>query len=178
MRITAGKYKGRVLKSPKSRTIRPMMDKVRKALFDSLGLKVEGAKVLDLFCGTGALGLEALSRGAEKVVFVDQSGEALSLVKENLASLGEKNAEIKRLTLPNGLKKLKPNTFDLIFITPPYGTGLALKTLKEIESFLSEDGVVVVEENTEEDFPNEMGNLLKFREKTYGQTRLHFYRRR
>ncbi|WP_457755474.1 RsmD family RNA methyltransferase, partial [Thermodesulfatator indicus] len=95
-----------------------------------------------------------------------------------LASLGEKNAEIKRLTLPNGLKKLKPNTFDLIFITPPYGTGLAMKALKEIESFLSEDGVVVVEENTEEQFPDETGDLMKFREKTYGQTRLLFYRRR
>ncbi|OAG27953.1 16S rRNA (guanine(966)-N(2))-methyltransferase RsmD [Thermodesulfatator autotrophicus] len=178
MRITAGKHRGRILKAPKSRDIRPMMDKVRKALFDSLGPQVEGAKVLDLFCGTGALGLEALSRGAKKVIFVDQSGEALSLVKENLSSLKE-TAEIKRLTLPKGLKNLFSEApFDLIFITPPYGTGLALKTLKKIEPFLAEDGVVVVEENTEENFPEEIEGLIKFREKTYGQTRLHFYRRR
>ncbi len=178
MRITSGKYRGRILKAPKTRNIRPMMDKVRKALFDSLGPSVQGAKVLDLFCGTGALGIESLSRGAKNVVFVDKSGESLALTKENLARLGETRAEIYRLNLPKDLDKLTHLApFNLIFITPPYGTGLALKTLQKIEPLLAEHGKVVVEDEIGVDFPEEMGSLTKHREKCYGQTKLAFYGR-
>ncbi len=178
MRITAGKFRGLSLKPPKSSHIRPMMDKVRKALFDSLGERVRGARILDLFCGTGALGLEALSRGAEMVVFVDRSPEALSLVRENLSKARlSKGFELKKLSLPKGLKDIE-GSFDLIFITPPYGKGLAEKTLIESEALLTAEGTIIVETGPNEALPSETSYLTKIKEKRYGQTRLHFYRRK
>ncbi len=178
MRVTSGKYRGLSLSAPKGLDIRPMMDKVRKALFDSLGNLVKDARVLDLFCGTGALGIEALSRGAKKVVFVDHSLKALSLVKENLKRLdGEETIRIIKLELPRGLEKLE-GTFDLIFITPPYGRGLARRTLLELSpKLINEEAVVIVEEMAGEDLPPETSLLTRFRQKRYGQTELHFYRR-
>ena len=178
MRITSGKLKGLPLKAPRGAEIRPMMDKVRKALFDSLGEKVLGAKVLDLFCGTGALGLEALSRGATSVVFVDKSPRALSLVRENLKRGGvEEAARLLKLNLPQGLEALE-GPFDLIFITPPYGLGLARRTLPVAEGLLSEEGVLVVEVGGGEELPPETSCLTRFKERRYGQTELHFYRRK
>ncbi|NPB08765.1 MAG: 16S rRNA (guanine(966)-N(2))-methyltransferase RsmD [Thermodesulfobacteria bacterium] len=178
MRITSGRLRGLRLKAPKGADIRPMMDRVRKALFDVLGEKVEGARVLDLFCGTGALGIEALSRGAGEVVFVDQSPQALALVRENLRRAKiEEGARIKRLTLPRDLSRLeKEGPFDLVFVTPPYGRGLAAKTLPQLPKLVAPGGLVVVEERAEEEVPCPEGlELLK--EKTYGATRLFFFRR-
>ena len=178
MRITSGKYRGLPLKVPKSSEIRPMMDKVRKALFDSLGPAVQDCRVLDLFCGTGALGLEALSRGAKEVVFIDHGREALSLIRENLKRTSETEARILKLELPRGLSRLE-GPFDLIFVTPPYGKGLAKRTLLALpEDLLSEEAIVVVEERTGEELPPETSLLTRFKQKRYGQTELHFYRRK
>ncbi len=176
MRITSGRLRGLRLKTPKGADIRPMMDRVRKALFDVLGERVKGARVLDLFCGTGALGIEALSRGAQEVVFVDQSPKALALVKENLRRAKiEEGAQIKRLTLPRELSRLKEEgPFDLVFVTPPYGRGLAAKTLPFLLELITPRGVVVVEERAEEEVPYPQG-LKPFKEKTYGATRLLFF---
>ncbi len=178
MRITAGKFRGLPLKAPRTQQIRPMMDKVRKSLFDSLGDKVAGAKVLDLFCGTGALGLEALSRGAMEVVFVDRSSEALAWVRENLkkARVTEGVKLLKR-HLPGGLEGLA-GPFDLIFITPPYGKGLAEKTLFPAAALLAPEGLVVVEIGPGETLPSETSSLTRVKKKRYGQTELHFYRRK
>ena len=154
------------------------MDKVRKALFDSLGPEVSGKRVLDLFCGTGALGLEALSRGAEEVVFVDHSGDALSLVRENLKRLGEERAVILKLELPRGLSRLE-GPFGLVFITPPYGKGLARRTLLALSpTLLSEEALVIVEERAGEELPVETPLLTRVKQRRYGQTELHFYRRK
>ncbi len=176
MRITSGRLRGLRLKTPKGADIRPMMDRVRKALFDVLGERVKGARVLDLFCGTGALGIEALSRGAQEVVFVDQSPKALALVKENLRRAKiEEGVQIKRLTLPRELSRLKEEgPFDLVFVTPPYGRGLAAKTLPFLSELISPGGVVVVEERAEEEVPYPQG-LKPFKEKIYGATRLLFF---
>lgn len=155
-----------------------MTDKVRKALFDSLGPAVSECRVLDLFCGTGALGLEALSRGAKEVVFVDCAREAVSLVQKNLELTGEKRGKIFKLELPRGLSRLK-GPFDLVFVTPPYGKGLAKRTVLSFPvDLLSAEALVIVEERAGEELPLETPLLTKFKQKRYGQTELHFYRRK
>lgn len=136
MKITGGLYKGQTLYTPRDRenSIRPLRSRVRKALFDILGNNLENFYVLDLFAGTGALGIEALSRGADFVIFVDYSPLSISLIRKNLEKLGLiKKARIFRLKIPEELEKilnfLQNNSlkFDLIFITPPYRKSLAEK---------------------------------------------------
>lgn len=153
-----------------------MMDRVRKALFDSLGLDLSQAKVLDLFCGTGALGIEAYSRGAKEVIFVDKSPQALNLVRENLKRIGLK-AELYRLDIPRGLQKLKDKApFHLVFVTPPYGQGLAQKTLPALLSLelLAPEAWIIVEERKDSFSPEVKGLKLQKR-KIYGQTELFFF---
>ncbi len=178
MRITSGRFRGLRLKTPKTPGIRPMMDRVRKALFDILGEEIEGSKVLDLFCGTGALGLEALSRGAREVVFVDQNPKALGLVKENLhRARVQGGIKLLRLSLPRDLARLHPEgPFDVIFVTPPYGQGLARRTLQGLGSLIRPGGWIIVEERVGEKIlpPPE---LELHKEKTYGKTCLFFFRR-
>jgi len=183
VRITGGSLKGRALKFPPSGTkeIRPLRTRVRKALFDVLGNDFEGISVLDLFAGTGALGIEALSRGAKFCLFVDASPVAINLIKTNLSRLNlEDKARVWKLVLPKGLKKVKntyKNFFDLVFIAPPYETGLSKEVLKRFPSeVLKEDAILVVEERTGEPLPFPQGfELIDTR--TYGETTLYFLKR-
>ncbi len=181
MRIIAGKVKGLKLKTPSSKGIRPMTERARKALFDILGLKVEDARVLDLFCGTGAVGIEALSRGAKEAVFVDSSHRSLSITKKNLkrAQFLE-NSTLIKCTLPAGLKDLiSLGPFDIVFITPPYGRGLGVKTLKALSPLLLyQNSIVVLEERAGQDLLSETDVLTSFDQRRYGQTEFFFYRRK
>jgi 16S rRNA (guanine966-N2)-methyltransferase len=123
MRVIAGRFGGRPLRAPKGRVTRPTSDRVREALFSMLG-DIEGAVVLDLFAGTGALGIEAISRGAAKAVFVERDGSALSALESNLAALGVERgeAEIRRGDAFGALRGAREGeeTYDLVFIDPPY----------------------------------------------------------
>src|SRR3974390_710200 len=136
MRIIAGEFKGRRLAAVKGR-IRPTSDKVREAIFNILGPKVLGARVLDLYAGTGALTLEALSRGAAEAVVVEEHPAALSVLRQNLETLAL-HSRVRVLALPvsGALRKLaaRGDRFSLIFLDPPYGQGLALKTLAALEA--------------------------------------------
>jgi 16S rRNA (guanine966-N2)-methyltransferase len=123
MRVIAGSLGGRRLKAPRGRLTRPTSDRVREALFAMLG-DVQGARVLDLFAGTGALGIEALSRGAERAVFVERDAAALAALSENLAALdiGADVAEVRRVEALAALRSARraKETYDLLFIDPPY----------------------------------------------------------
>ena len=123
MRITGGSRRGRALKTLSGREIRPTSDKVREALFDILGPRVTGAAVLDLFAGSGSLGLEALSRGAGRVTFVEKSPRAIAVIRDNVEELGfEDLAAVNRLDVlarPGGLARLD-GPFDIVFVDPPY----------------------------------------------------------
>ncbi|MFN3921278.1 MAG: 16S rRNA (guanine(966)-N(2))-methyltransferase RsmD [Caldimicrobium sp.] len=184
MKITGGKLKGHTLFTPPSKetSIRPLRSRIRKALFDILGNDLKGFYVLDLFAGTGALGIEALSRDADFVVFVDFSPLSIKLIHKNLEKLGLKEkAKVFKLHLPEELPKLPSlmgktfKKFDLIFVTPPYGLGLAEKTLQGIPTFfIKENTLFIVEERTslKLNFPSERFSLLKI--KAYGETTLYF----
>jgi 16S rRNA (guanine966-N2)-methyltransferase len=159
MRIVGGRLRGRALAAPKSRAIRPTADRLRESLFNILahayGDPVTGARVLDLFAGTGALGLEALSRGAAFALFVDDAAEARALLRENIAALGL--AGVTRVFRRDAAKlgaahPLAP--FSLAFLDPPYGQGLAEQALAGAQAggWLAKDALVVVEEGAQAGF--------------------------
>jgi 16S rRNA (guanine966-N2)-methyltransferase len=153
MRVVAGKFRGRNLKSPKDNEIRPTADRLRESVFNILvhgyGDPITDARVLDLFAGTGALGIEALSRGAKFALFVDDGPEARALIRENVEALGLGGmSRIFRRDAAN-LGEAHPNEpFSLVFCDPPYGKGLAGRALASARSggWLTPDAVIVVEE--------------------------------
>ena len=175
MRIVSGKYKGRILKSPKSDNIRPTGDKVKQGLFTKLQFFVQDKVVLDLFCGSGALGIEALSRGARKVYFVDKDKRSIMLTKENLKGMTEEYV-VMNCNYLTALQKFD-EVFDLILVDPPYASGVYESVLNEIyeRSLLSEEGIIVLEH------PNGMNfnsNFEIFDEKRYGTVTLSYLRRK
>lgn len=154
MRIVGGHLRGRVLAAPKSDSVRPTSDKVREALFNILthsieGFELEGAHVLDLFAGTGALGLEALSRGAASCVFVEHHAAARAVIQENIANFGVGGAG---RVFRRDATSLGPSTqqikFDLVFADPPYGKGLGERALSGAidGDWLAHEAVIVLEE--------------------------------
>jgi 16S rRNA (guanine966-N2)-methyltransferase len=153
MRVVGGRLRGRALAAPKSQAVRPTADRLREALFNILlhahGDPVSGARVLDLYAGTGALGIEALSRGAVFTLFVDDGAEARALLRENVATLGlGGTSRIFRrdATRLGPAHPLEP--FSLVFLDPPYGHGLAEKALASARdgAWLKKDALIVVEE--------------------------------
>ena len=172
MRVDAGKYKGRRLIENKYDHIRPTTDKVRQALFVKLQFFVPEARVLDLFCGTGAMGIEALSRGASEVVFVDKDERSVQMTKANLKNLGI-TAKVNKCDACTFLEKAE-GQFDLIVLDPPYKSGLYEKVLEKIyeRDLLAEEGIIVCEHATEDTF--EYANFEVFDEKRYGNIMLTY----
>ncbi|QFR34036.1 16S rRNA (guanine(966)-N(2))-methyltransferase RsmD [Ancylobacter sp. TS-1] len=159
MRIVGGRFRGRTLHGPTSSATRPTSDRLREALFNVLAHAYEdaadGARVLDLFAGTGALGLEALSRGARFAVFVDEAPEPRALIRANVETLGV--GGITRIFRRDATKlgtALASDSFDLVFCDPPYGRGLAGKALESARAgnWLAPGALVIVEEATEAAF--------------------------
>jgi 16S rRNA (guanine966-N2)-methyltransferase len=182
MRIVGGRFGGRTLSAPKSQAIRPTSDRLREALFNvlahSYGDPVAGARVLDLFAGTGALGLEALSRGAAFVLFVDDRAEARALIRGNVDALGAGGAS---KIFRRDATRLGPSgpvdSFSLVFLDPPYGRGLAEKALAAARDggWLTPGALIVVEEAADAVFqPPEGFEEVDRRE--YGDTVLVFLR--
>ncbi len=176
MRVVGGSLKGRVLTPFKGTAVRPTSDKVKGAIFNMLGQRFDGERVLDLFAGTGSLGIEAISRGAAEAVFVDRD---CTLVKKNLTALGIDSKESARLIerdVVSALKGFKGTAFDVIFIDAPYKDAELLKDiLTEIHrrELLSSDGLIVCELSKryvgEVDF-SALSNMSIKKEKTYGDT--------
>ena len=179
MRIIGGKYKSRVLAEFPGTDVRPTGDRVKESLFNILSLKIGGARVLDLFCGSGALGLECLSRGAKEAVFNDFSSESIRLLEKNMKALGVvKGAEGKVYTLDfsvclDGLK----GGFDLIFLDPPYRFKYGVPALEKIarRGLLNENGIAVYERD--KPFEERIDGLEKYDERRYGRTYLTFFRK-
>lgn len=178
MRVIAGEAKGHNLKTPQGLSTRPTADKVKGSLFSMLIGKVYGATVLDLFAGSGALGIEALSRGADSCVFTDMSQEALSCIRANLehTKLLEKATVLKT----NAISYLENcrGSFDLIFLDPPYHKGLAEAAMDIISrrNLLKEGGYVSVETDGDEALPETFGTICILKNKKYGRISLKIYK--
>lgn len=182
MRITGGKLRGRKLVTPRSASIRPMRDQVRAALFNILDDLVSGSRFLDLFAGTGSVGLEALSRGASCAVFVDSAREAVQIIARNLQELGlQDRAEVLQEDVFRALERLhgRGERFDLAFVGPPYGRNLAHPTLERLGALdvLNDDAVVVTEIFKKERVEDRYPSLELSDERAYGDNLLRFYRR-
>jgi 16S rRNA (guanine(966)-N(2))-methyltransferase RsmD len=179
MRIIAGAFKGRRLAPVKGR-IRPTAAKVREAVFSILGPAVVGLRVLDLFAGTGALGIEALSRGAATAVFVEDHPESLKVLRRNLEDLGlaDRNT-VWPLPVTAALKQLagRGESFGLAFLDPPYGGGDAVAALTALAELplLAPGARVVVEHSRRESLPEACGGLTRLTVRRYGDTQVAFY---
>ena len=181
MKIIAGKNKGNILKSPKDLSLRPTPAKVREALFDIIVSSIEGSVFLDLFAGTGAIGIEALSRGAKKVVFVEKELKCIKIIQENLRKTENCQFGIvyKKEYLP-GLKLLvkKKYLFDFIFLDPPYNIGLVNLVLMEISTLpiLKKKGIIIVQHHKKEILHANYNELKVFKQKKYSESILSFYK--
>ncbi len=180
MRIIGGKYRSRVLAEFKGEEVRPTSDRAREALFNILALKLYGARVLDLFSGSGALGLESLSRGAKEAVFNDLSKDSVAILKKNLAALkisvGGEEAKVYNMDYLACLESMR-GQFDLIFLDPPYRFDYGEKALEKIaqRGLLSGNGVAMYERDRP--FEGEIQGLEKYDERKYGKAYLTFFKR-
>ncbi|MFW6110315.1 MAG: 16S rRNA (guanine(966)-N(2))-methyltransferase RsmD [Patescibacteria group bacterium] len=174
MRIITGKAKGHNIGVPTNKHIRPAQDMVRQAVFSMLKGLVENARVLDLYAGTGSYGLEALSRGAKKAIFVDIDQGCTRTIKQNLqTSRLESRGEVEKAAAQQFVN-IYPQTgkdkFDLIFLSPPYKEGKKLQLLKSLSKILKAKGVIVFDHSKETNLPQELDNLKIIRQRTYGET--------
>jgi 16S rRNA (guanine966-N2)-methyltransferase len=181
VRVIAGIAKGRRLATIRTQALRPTADRVRQALFNILGVHVDGAAVLDLFSGSGAVGLEALSRGARLAVFVEGHAPACRLIEKNLRLCGlYEHAAVRCEDVLNVLPILKKQgqTFDVIFLDPPYRTGLVEEALRQLGDgrLLSENGQVIAEHFFKRELPERYGRLRRIRVARFGDVALSFYR--
>ncbi|MBQ8074424.1 MAG: 16S rRNA (guanine(966)-N(2))-methyltransferase RsmD [Oscillospiraceae bacterium] len=174
MRVITGSCRGRRLKTPTGNDVRPTTDNVKEAVFNIIRSDVEGRRVLDLFAGTGQLGIEALSRGAKEAVFVDASPASLKIVKENL-QLCSLEATVVRSDAVAYLSRC--GKFDLIFIDPPYASGLYEKVLESINLFdiLSEGGIIIVEADRDCPLPDMAPPYRRLKEYRYGKVKICTY---
>ena len=174
MRVITGTARGRRLKTPEGLDIRPTTDNVKESVFNIIQFDIEGRRVLDLFAGTGQLGIECLSRGAREVVFIDQSRDAVKIVKENLKTCGFSAPVLQQdaLSYLNTCGK-----FDLIFVDPPYDAGLYEKVLEKVNSVdnLADGGIMVCESRRETPMPEMAAPYYKRREYRYGKVKLSLY---
>jgi 16S rRNA (guanine966-N2)-methyltransferase len=181
LRVISGKARGRKLRPVPGDTTRPVTDRVKVSLFNIIGADIEGATLLDLFAGTGSIGIEALSRGATFVRFLDLNRRAVETIQANLAHTRlEAGAEVLRGDAFAWLNRPVDRLFDYIYIAPPQYKGLWKQALLEVDrrvDWLSEDAWVIVQIHPREYEPVELTNLEKFEERTYGSTLLIIYRR-
>ena len=178
MRITTGKYKARNIKMPKG--IRPTQNKVRKALFDILG-DIEGLSFLELFAGSGAVGLEAISRGVGTLALVEYNRDCLLAMRKNIESLKVKACSIYPQEANAAIIALHKESrkFDIIFLDPPYYKDMAKKTLQTLSAYdiLAPNGLVVVQHFKKDNLPKTLGVFVLFKQNIYGDSMLTFYRK-
>ncbi|GAA3651712.1 16S rRNA (guanine(966)-N(2))-methyltransferase RsmD [Asaccharospora irregularis] len=181
MRVISGKVRGLKLNTPKNEDVRPTTDRVKESLFNIISSYVMESNVLDLFAGTGSLGIECLSRGANKCVFVDNSKESIEIVKSNIKKARfEESSIIINSDFKDATNKLyvQKNKFDIIFMDPPYYKNMFIEAIDRINGLelLAEEGILVIEHDIKDEFPEKIGKLEKSRHKKYGNTALTFYK--
>ena len=177
VRVIGGTAGGLLLRVPKGERTRPTADRIKESLFNILRAVPAGARVLDLFAGSGALGIEALSRGAEEATFVEVDPEALRAIRENLAHTGfAGRARVVRARLPRAEALAAGGPYDLVFMDPPYDRGLVAPTLAWLagSGLLAPGARLVVEHSAKEEIPSGLKNVRLLRQERFGETRISF----
>jgi len=183
MRVISGVYRGRILRSPPNRKTRPTSDRLRETLFNVLAPRInEGTRFLDLCAGTGAIGIEALSRGSAFVTFVDKSRKACALIEENLDHLHipEDSTEVICLSAETFAGREHEQPWDLVFYDPPYDTNYTPVIFDfgdRTQNLLTVDGMLIVEHHTKNAIPDASGGLRRWRVLKQGETSLSFFER-
>ncbi|MTI47712.1 16S rRNA (guanine(966)-N(2))-methyltransferase RsmD [Sporosalibacterium faouarense] len=181
MRVITGKAKGKRLKAPKGLSTRPTTDRVKESLFNIIGLIPEDSLVLDLFSGSGNVGIEFLSRGALECYFIDNDFNSIKIIKENLENTKFiSQANVFKNSVGSAIKVLgkKSKKFHYIFMDPPYEKNLVVPSLESIcdEDLLVNDGIVIIEHESKTELPDKIKNITTFDTRRYGDTTITFYK--
>ena len=176
MKVITGTLRGRVLQTLDGEATRPTTQRVKEAMFSAIQFDIEGRRVLDAFAGCGQLGIEAISRGAASCVFVDSAREAADVVRRNVASLdiGAQSTVLCQDTV-NFLQRTGER-FDIVFLDPPYASGLLLPALEAAERLLTPGGFIVCESAADAHLPDAVGSLQLYRDYRYSHVKLWIYR--
>ena len=176
MRVTTGLARGRNLEAPRGMDTRPSSDMTKQAVFNIIQNYVEGSTFLDLFAGSGQMGIEALSRGAKHAVFVDSDARAIESVQNNLkhCDLSDK-AKIAKMDAESFLQSTS-NRFDLVFMDPPYQQKLVDKVLNQVSQHMSEGGIIICETQRDEELPQAAGKYTVSKTYLYGKAKITVYR--
>lgn len=179
IRVISGSAKGRRLRMVPGEGTRPIRDRVKQALFNILGPDIEESSFLDLYAGTGSVGIEALSRGAARAVFIDEGARACQTIRENLELAGlQHGASVLRLDVMKALEKERLGGFDYVYVAPPQHRGLWSRTLQALDrqlGWVNPDGWVVAQLSPREFLEPSLERLTLFDQRKYGQTLLAFY---
>lgn len=177
MRVITGIARGKRLVTPDGRDVRPTSEKVKEALFSALQFDIEGRRILDLFAGSGQLGIEALSRGAESAVFVDSSAASVKIINKNLENTGfTENSKVYTQDY-SSFTAMCRDTFDIVFLDPPYANGLLVPAIKSVLPLVSDYGTVVCEHPGEVELPEDIGGFCVYRTYRYGKINVTMYRK-
>lgn len=176
MRVITGSARGMTLHTLEGDDVRPTTDRVKEAMFSIIQFETEGRRVLDLFAGSGQLGIEALSRGAQRCTFVDREKNSLAVVKENLAKTGFTQQADLVHTDAFSFLRMTADEFDIVFLDPPYGTGILQKALSLLDASVAPGGIVLCESPFGEEMPEEAGTLKLSRTYKYGKIAVTTYR--
>lgn len=175
MRVITGLARGRKLETLSGDDVRPTTDKVKESIFSIIQFQIEGRKFLDLFAGSGQMGIEALSRGASKAVFVDKSKQAYNVITKNLKNVNlQENAAVFNMDSVSYISQCGIK-FDIAFLDPPYGTGLLQQALNKVTSVMNIGGLILCESPYEEEMPQNVGDFHIRKQYKYGKIKVTVY---
>ncbi len=178
MRVITGTARGRRLRTLEGNDVRPTTDRVKEAVFSVIQFDIEGRRILDLFAGSGQMGIETLSRGASEAVFVDSSPDSIAVVRDNLRTCGLNGAAV--VVQGDALSYLAPRAgrreFDFAFLDPPYGRGILQSALPAVAAVMKPGGAIICESPSDEALPESVGEFSVDRQYRYGRIKVTFYR--
>ncbi len=175
MRVISGLARGKKLRTLDGMDVRPTTDRIKEAIFSSIHFYLPGKVFLDLFAGSGQMGIEALSRGASKAIFVDESRKSINIVNENLKSVGiMEKAEIFNVNAKTFINSYRGKV-DIAFLDPPYNTGLLEDAMENILPIMSDKGIIICESPFDAALPENIGNFIEKKSSKYGKIKVTFY---
>ena len=177
VRVISGYARGRHITAPKGTKIRPTSDRVKEAIFNTISTLVIQSDFLDMFAGTGSIGIEALSRGADSCTFIDKSPQAIRCIKNNLSNLGFDDRSIVMQGDSREVAAKLTKTYDIIFLDPPYGKDLVISIMKNLKLLLKEEGIIVVETENKIELPSQYETFQLIKTSKYGDTQIWYYQR-